>query len=145
MYKRQIPFLGEPRWRWQYPFASLVRAGATLAMGSDWSVSSPDPLEEMHVAVNRMMPSDYPYKVERREVFLPDERLDLPTALAAFTMGSAYVNHLDRETGSIEVGKLADLTVIDRDLFEHPIDEIADAHVEQTFVEGERVFAVPGA
>ena len=140
-----IPFLGEPRWRWQYPFASLVRAGATLAMGSDWSVSSPDPLEEMHVAVNRTMPSDYPYKVERREVFLPDERLDLPTALAAFTMGSAYVNHLDRETGSIEVGKLADLTVIDRDLFEHPIDEIADAHVEQTFVEGERVFAAPSA
>ncbi len=140
-----IPFLGEPRWRWQYPFASLVRAGATLAMGSDWSVSSPDPLEEMHVAVNRTMPSDYPYKVERREVFLPDERLDLPTALAAFTMGSAYVNHLDRETGSIEVGKLADLTVIDRDLFEQPTDEIADAHVEQTFVEGERVFAAPGA
>ena len=140
-----IPFLGEPRWRWQYPFASLVRAGATLAMGSDWSVSSPDPLEEMHVAVNRMMPSDYPYKVERHEVFLPDERLDLPTALAAFTMGSAYVNHLDRETGSIEVGKLADVTVIDRNLFEHPVDEIADAHVEQTFVEGKRVFAVPGA
>ena len=55
-----IPFLGEPRWRWQYPFGSLVRAGAMLAMGSDWSVSSPDPLQEMHVAVNRQMPSDYP-------------------------------------------------------------------------------------
>ncbi len=55
-----IPFLGEPRWRWQYPFASLVRAGATLAMGSDWSVSSPDPLEEMHVAVNRTMPRGLP-------------------------------------------------------------------------------------
>ena len=139
-----IPFLGEPRWRWQYPFASLVRAGATLAMGSDWSVSSPDPLEEMHVAVNRMMPSGYPHKVERREVFLPDERLDLPTALAAFTMGSAYVNHLDHETGSIEVGKLADLAVIDRNLFEQPVDEIADARVEQTFVQGERVFAASG-
>ena len=55
-----IPFLGEPRWRWQYPFASLVRAGADLAMGSDWSVSSPDPLEEIHVAVNRPMPHDLP-------------------------------------------------------------------------------------
>lgn len=139
-----IPFLGEPRWRWQYPFASLVRAGATLAMGSDWSVSSPDPLEEMHVAVNRTMPSDYPYKVERREVFLPDERLDLPTALGAFTMGSAFVNHLDGETGSIEVGKLADLAVIDRNLFEQPVSEIADARVMQTFVEGERVYAAPG-
>ena len=59
-----IPFLGEPRWRWQYPFASLVAAGATLAMGSDWSVSSPDPLAEMHVAVNRRMPADYPYRGE---------------------------------------------------------------------------------
>jgi predicted amidohydrolase YtcJ len=140
-----IPFLGEPRWRWQYPFASLVRAGATLAMGSDWSVSSPDPLEEIHVAVNRKMSSAYPYKVDRNEVFLPEERLDLPTALAAFTMGSAYVNHLDDRTGSIEVGKLADLAVIDRDLFEHPVDEIGDASVVQTFVEGERVFAAPDA
>ncbi len=137
-----IPFLGEPRWRWQYPFASLVRAGAMLAMGSDWSVSSPDPLEEIHVAVNRRMSSTYPHKVETHEVFIPDERLDLATALAAFTMGSAYVNHLDGSTGSIEVGKYADLAVIDRDLFEHPVDEIAEATVEQTFVEGERVFAL---
>jgi predicted amidohydrolase YtcJ len=137
-----IPFLGEPRWRWQYPFASLVRAGAMLAMGSDWSVSSPDPLEEIHVAVNRRMSSTYPHKVENHEVFIPDEQLDLATALAAFTMGSAYVNHLDGSTGSIEVGKYADLAVIDRDLFAHPVDEIADATVEQTFVQGERVFAL---
>lgn len=136
-----IPFLGEPRWRWQYPFGSLVRAGAVLAMGSDWGVSSPNPLEEIHVAVNRVMPPDYPYTVDTREVFLPEERLDLPTALAAFTMGSAYVNHLDRETGSIEAGKLADLVVLDRNLFEHPVEEISEARVELTLVEGERVFA----
>jgi predicted amidohydrolase YtcJ len=140
-----IPFLGEPRWRWQYPFASLSRAGATLAMGSDWSVSSPDPLEEIHVAVNRSMPADYPHKVENREVFIPDERLDLATSLAAFTMGSAFANHLDRETGSIEPGKFADLAVIDRNLFEHPVEEIADATVLQTYVEGERVFSAPDA
>ncbi|HEU4356360.1 MAG TPA: amidohydrolase family protein, partial [Actinomycetota bacterium] len=136
-----IPFLGEPRWRWQYPFGSLVRAGATLAMGSDWSVSSPNPLEEIHVAVNRVMPADYPYKVENREVFLPDERIDLATAIAGFTMGSAYVNHLDRETGSIEVGKNADLAVVDRNLFAHPAAEIAEARVELTLVDGERVHA----
>jgi predicted amidohydrolase YtcJ len=140
-----IPFLGEPRWTWQYPFASLVRAGAMLAMGSDWSVSSPDPLQEMHVAVNRQMPTDYPYRVDSHEVFLPDERLDLPTALAGFTMGSAYVNHLDRETGSIEVGKQADLAVLDRNLFAHPADEISLASCEMTFVGGERVYASAGA
>jgi predicted amidohydrolase YtcJ len=135
-----IPFLGEPRWRWQYPFASLVRAGATLAMGSDWSVSSPDPLEEIHVAVNRRMPPTYLYGNENDEVFLPDERLDLATSIAAFTMGSAYVNHLDDVTGSIEVGKYADLAVVDRDLFAHPVDEIANAQVDATFVEGVPVY-----
>ncbi len=140
-----IPFLGDPRWRWQYPFASLVRSGAVLAMGSDWSVSSPDPLEELHVAVNRVMASDYPYRVENREVFLPDERLDLPTAIAAFTMGSAYVNHLDDQTGSIEIGKAADLVVLDRDLFEHPVSELSDARVLQTFVEGSPVYEAAGA
>jgi predicted amidohydrolase YtcJ len=140
-----IPFLGEPRWRWQYPFGSLVRSGASLAMGSDWSVSSPDPLEEIHVAVNRQMPADYPHKIENREVFLPEERLDLATALAAFTMGSAYVNHLDSTTGSIEPGKFADLAVIDRNLFEHPAEEIASATVHQTYIEGERVFAASHA
>jgi hypothetical protein len=140
-----IPFLGEPRWRWQYPFASLVRAGAVLAMGSDWSVSTPNPLEEIHVAVNRKVPPGYHHKVETEEVFLPEERLDLPTALAAFTMGSAYVNHLEADTGSIEPGKYADLAVIDRDLFAHPVDEIAGATVEQTFVDGERVFTAEGA
>jgi predicted amidohydrolase YtcJ len=140
-----IPFLGEPRWRWQYPFASLVRAGAMLAMGSDWSVSSPDPIEEIHVAVNRCYPPDYHHKVENNEVFLPDERLDLPTALAAFTMGSAFVNHLDEQTGSIEPGKFADLAVIDRNLFEQPMAEIAQARVQQTYVEGELVYAAPEA
>jgi predicted amidohydrolase YtcJ len=131
-----IPFLGEPRWRWQYPFASLVRSGAMLAMGSDWSVSSANPMEEIHVAVNRRYPG-------AETVFLPDERLDLATSIAAFTMGSAYLNHLDGVTGSIEPGKLADLVVVDRDLFASPEDEIALASVELTMVEGERVFAAP--
>jgi predicted amidohydrolase YtcJ len=140
-----IPFLGEPRWRWQYPFGSLVRSGATLAMGSDWSVSSPDPLEEIHVAVNRKTSSTYPYGNDNHEVFLPDERLDLATSIAAFTMGSAYVNHLDDETGSVEVGKYADLTVVDRDLFAHPVDEVANAQVDATFVEGAPVYERNGA
>ena len=140
-----IPFLGEPRWRWQYPFASLVRSGAVLAMGSDWAVSSPDPLEEVHVAVNRRMAATYPYRVEGEGAFLPDERLDLATAIAAFTMGSAFVNHLDRVTGSLEVGKFADLAVLDRNLFDHPVDEIADARVQQTYVQGERVYVAPDA
>ncbi|MGH2527728.1 MAG: amidohydrolase family protein, partial [Actinomycetota bacterium] len=138
-----IPFLGEPRWRWQYPFGSLVRSGAGLAMGSDWSVSSPDPLEEIHVAVNRVMPPSYPYGNGNGEVFLPDERVDLSTALAAFTMGSAYVNHLDDVTGSIEAGKYADLVVVEQNLFGLSLDELFEAKVLLTLVEGEPVFTDP--
>jgi predicted amidohydrolase YtcJ len=139
-----IPFLGEPRASWQYPFASLVRHGASLAMGSDWSVSTADPLQELHVAVNRKMPPSYPYRIDTEEIFLPEERLDLATALAAFTMGSAYVNHLDHETGSIEPGKFADLVVVDRDVFTRPREEIAEARVDLTYVGGERVYGSEG-
>lgn len=135
-----IPFLGEPRWTWQYPFSSLVAHGAVLVMGSDWPVSSPDPLQEIHVAVNRRMSPWYPYRVDTNDVFLPDERLDLPTAVAAFTVGSAFVNHLDAVTGSIEPGKLADLAVVDRNLFAGPVEGIGEAKVDLTFVGGERVY-----
>ena len=140
-----IPFLGEERSGWQYPFASLVRTGAVLAMGSDWGVSTPDPIEEIHVAVNRQMAPKYLYGNDNSEVFIPDERLDLPTSIAAFTMGSAYVNHLDRDTGSVETGKFADLVVLDRNVFAYPVGEISETEVLQTFVEGERVFAAPTA
>jgi hypothetical protein len=135
-----IPFLGPERSTWQYPFGSLVRSGAVLAFGSDWSVSSPDPLWEMHVAVNRKAPASYPYaEGEMHDAFLPEERIDLGTAIAAFTMGSAYVNHLDQETGSVEPGKLADLAVVDRDLFAAPPEEIAEANVVMTLVDGKPV------
>jgi hypothetical protein len=139
-----IPFLGEPRRRWVYPFASLVRAGAMLAMGSDWFVSTPDPVEQIHVAVNRRAAPNHVH-ANGNEVFLPEQRIDLPTALTAFTMGSAFVNHLEGETGSVEVGKAADLAVIDRNLFALPVEEIASARVEQTFVEGRRLYAAPDA
>jgi predicted amidohydrolase YtcJ len=132
-----IPFLGE-RWRWQYPFRSLRAAGAVLAMGSDWSVSTPNPLLEMELAVERVSDDSR----GRKEPLLPDERIDLVDALAAFTAGSAYVNHLD-ETGSLEVGKLADLAVLDRDLFDRGAGAIGEARVVATFVEGAPVFEDP--
>jgi len=137
-----LPFLGPERAGWQYPFGSLLRSGTQLCFGSDWPVSSPNPLWEIHTAVNRTVPPGYPYGgTGEEEPFLPAERIGLAAALAAFTIGSAYVNHAELETGSIEVGKQADLVVLDRDLFGHPADEIALAQVDLTIVNGAVVHA----
>ncbi|MGW4780470.1 amidohydrolase [Streptomyces filamentosus] len=129
-----IPFLGEERAARQYPFGSLLRAGATLAAGSDWPVSSPNPLEGVHVAVNRRDPGSPDEKV-----FYPEERIDLLSALTAYTAGTAHVNGHD-DAGSLLPGHLADLVVLDRDVLAAPADEIAEARVERTYVGGELVY-----
>ncbi|UIX28918.1 amidohydrolase [Streptomyces sp. GQFP] len=134
-----IPFLGPERAAWQYPFGALLRSGATLAAGSDWPVSSPDPLQAIHVAVNRAAPGS-----ASPRVFLPAERIGLTAALTAYTAGSAYANHLD-DTGSVRVGALADLTVLDRDPYAGPPEAIAETKVALTYVGGERVYAAEGA
>lgn len=137
-----IPFLGEPRASWQYPFRTLAGTGTPIAFGSDWPVSSPDPIWGVHVAANRTLPTAHPDAAAwaDRGTFIADERLDLPTGIAAYTIGAAYVNHLDDVSGSIEVGKLADLVVLDRNLFEHPVEEIGDTRVLRTIVGGTTVF-----
>jgi predicted amidohydrolase YtcJ len=128
-----LPFLDPEVAGWQYPFGDLHRAGARLAAGSDWPVSSPDPLQAIHVAVNRVLPGgDGP-------AFLPGQNLDLRTALRAYTAGSAYVNHLD-DTGSLRPGNRADLVVLDRDPFAGPAVEIGDCSVASTYVDGRRVY-----
>ncbi|MER3418464.1 MAG: amidohydrolase [Chloroflexota bacterium] len=130
-----IPFLGPERTRWQYPFRSLLDAGARLAGGSDLPVSTANVFEQLEVAVNRVPPWD-----RSAEPFLPEQRLSLDEAIAAFTIGSAYVNHLDDRTGSITPGKLADLVVVDRDLFDRGAGPIGAARAVLTLVEGEVVF-----
>jgi predicted amidohydrolase YtcJ len=136
MRKLTLPFVSAERAAWQYPWASLRRAGAALAFGSDWSVSTPDPLALVEVAVTRVAPDD-----RSGEPFLPAERLDLPAALDAVTIGAAYANRLDATTGSIEPGKLADLAVLDRVLFDPAAGPVGDARVLATFVEGAVVHA----
>ncbi|MDY0814077.1 amidohydrolase [Kitasatospora purpeofusca] len=130
-----IPFLGPERASWQYPFGALLRAGATLAAGSDWPVSSPDPLAGLHVAVNRREP-----ETEDDRVFLPEQRLDLASAIAAYTAGTAHVNGHD-DAGVLAPGLLADLVVLDRDILTGPPEEIAAARVLRTYVGGELVHA----
>jgi predicted amidohydrolase YtcJ len=132
-----IPFLGPERSAWQYPFGDLHRDGATLVMGSDWPVTSPNPLAGIHVAVNRTgehAPAD-------AEPLDRGQSLPLPVALAAYTAGSAWVTRVEHLTGSIREGLRGDLVVLDRDPFEAPASQIARARVHRTYIDGQLVYA----
>jgi predicted amidohydrolase YtcJ len=133
MVELTLPFLGAERARWQYPFGDLHRSGAHLAAGSDWPVTTPSPLEAIHVAVNR-----WPYGEAGRagnEPFLPEQSLGLEIAFAAYTSGSAWVNKRD-DAGTIASGQVADLVVLDRDPFVAEAGEIGAAQVVSTWVDG---------
>ena len=136
-----IPFLGERRSGWQYPFRSLQAAGAALCGGSDWPVSSPDPLLAIHVAVNRTLPTDA--GGAGNEAFLPEQAITLASMLGAYTAGSAAVNGVDDHVGSIRAGMDADFAVIDADLSHVDSSDICHATVRQTWVRGELVHDTP--
>jgi predicted amidohydrolase YtcJ len=132
-----IPFLGSRRAAWQYPFGSLQRAGAPLASGSDWPVSTANPLEIIHTTVNRAPagatgPAALP--------FLGEQALSLADALIAHSLGTAYLNHDEQRSGSIEVGKTGGIVILDRDIFAAPVAEIGSATVVYTIIGGEIVY-----
>ncbi len=108
-------------------------------MGSDWPVSTPDPLRQLHVAVNRTPAGDSPTWTASDGVFLPEERLDLAFALRAFTAGSAWVNGVDTTHGTLEIGKQADFVVLDHNLFAIPTDDIWNAGIRQAWIAGSPV------
>ena len=127
--------MGEERSKYLYPINSLHKLGVKLAFGSDWYVTSANPLLAIEVAVTRLEPDG-----NTTDPLLPAEAIDLATAIRAATLGSAYGNFLNEATGSIEVGKLADLIVIDTNLFDIPASDISEARVMMTLFEGEVVF-----
>ncbi len=130
-----LPILGPERSRWLYPIKSVANTGAVIAFGSDWSVTSMNPLEAIQVAVTRRGVNEAP-----GPAWLPEESVDLSLMLAGYTINGAYVNFEEAETGSIEVGKAADLVVLDRNLFETPAHEIHQAKVLLTVLEGKAVY-----
>jgi predicted amidohydrolase YtcJ len=129
------PALGPARSRWLYPIASVARTGAVVAAGSDWSVSSLNPLDGIEMGITHREP-DSP----QQKPWHPDERVDLATMIAMYTINAAYANHQERETGSIEVGKAADLVILDRNLFAIPPEQIHYAQVLRTILEGRTVY-----
>jgi predicted amidohydrolase YtcJ len=127
-----LPFIGAERADRQYPFRSILQAGARLAMGSDWSVSTPDVMQQVEVAVRRVHPED-----RSSPPLGPEERLTVGEAIAAFTSGSAYVNHVEDYAGAIVAGHRADLVVLDRNPFD---GDPGASKVDMTIVNGEVVF-----
>jgi predicted amidohydrolase YtcJ len=134
-----LPFIQPELARWLYPIGSLVRDGAVVVSGSDWSVSSANPFLQIETAVSRQDPLN----AEDPE-FIPEERISLAEAIAMLTIDAAWVNHNDAETGSVEVGKMADLAVLDRNLFDIDVEEISDTQVMMTLFGGEIVFEATG-
>jgi predicted amidohydrolase YtcJ len=133
-----LPVLGPQRSRWLYPIGSMVRSGAVVVGGSDWPVSSCNPLEAIQVAITRIGLDN-----STSDSWIPEERVDLATMIAAYTINGAWDNHLEQETGSIEVGKFADLTVLSQNLFDIPSSEIHKTRVLLTLLEGHVVWQDP--
>jgi predicted amidohydrolase YtcJ len=137
-----LPFVGPQRAAWQYPIGSLLRQGGRVAFGSDWPVSSADPLQQMHVAVNRMLSTRLgePGSVETTLPLLPAEAIAVDVAVDAFTRAVAYVNHEEDTAGTLEPGKLADLAVLSQDIFTVPPTAIGHTTVEATIAGGRVVY-----
>jgi hypothetical protein len=127
--------VGEDRVQKFYPVRSMQKAGALLVGGSDWNVTSLNPLEAIETAIRRQDP----YTMTGPTLG-QNEEVDLYTALDMYTRNAAYVMRLEDKTGTIEVGKRADLIVLDRNLFEIPVTEISEAKVLLTLMDGKEVY-----
>ena len=161
-WKLSVPYLGRQRaFFQQYPFKSLFQAGVNVTIASDFFVSEPDPLAAIYCGMTRVMPqrvfdqtyggnpnyrlvtdTDAALKPGDLGVLPPlNERASLEDMLVASTLNSAYANFLDGDIGSIEAGKLADLVVLDKNLFEIDNEEIPTTQIAMTFFEGQLVYS----
>ncbi len=129
-----LPYIKPESVRWMYPIGSLQRDGAVVVSGSDWSVSSANPFLQMETAITRTDPLS-----DEGEAFIPDERVSLADVIPMLTINAAWVNHSENETGSIEVGKYADLAVLDQNLFDIAVYDISKTQVLLTLFGGEAV------
>jgi predicted amidohydrolase YtcJ len=161
-WKLNLPYLGHERaFQQQYPCNSLFKAGVNVTVASDFFVSEPNPLAAIYCGMTRRMPKpvfdqDYGGNPKYRRVSDPDAELNpgdlgvLPPAdekasledmLIASTLNGAWANFLEQDLGSIEVGKLADLVVLEQNLFDIEIEQIPSTQIKMTFFEGQLVYS----
>ncbi len=129
-----MPRLGPRRSALQYPIATLHRLGASVSFGSDWPVSSADPLQGLAVAVTRQTPDGEP-----AGGWLPEERLPILDAIDAYTRGSAH-QAFDDDRGVIAPGMVADFTLVEHDITAMPGAEVADVGAVGVWMAGDEVW-----
>ena len=130
-----LPQVGPARVEQMYPIGSLARAGARIVAGSDWNVTTPNPLVAIETALTRQDPSG-----RRTAVLNAEEAVDLDTMLRAYTVNGAWLMRQERSTGMLAPGMRADFVILDKNLFEIPASEISETRVLATFLDGVAVF-----
>ena len=137
-YNIQVPYLGQKLADEEYPMESFFKAGVPVASSSDYAVTIPcNPLNAIQIGITRSKLDVNDLK----EVLWPEERATLDQMIASFTINGAYANFLEETTGSIEVGKEADIIVLDKNLFNIPVNEINKAKVVLTLFGGKDVYS----
>lgn len=133
--------VGAERSRHFYAYGDLYRAGAPLIAGSDWPVSSANPFAAMQIAATRPYSDETAPAMVRETAWLPEQRvLDIETLIRAFTINGARWQSREDSIGSLEVGKLADLVVVDQNIMEIPVSDISKTKVLTTMVDGKIVY-----
>ncbi|SVC33942.1 uncharacterized protein METZ01_LOCUS286796, partial [marine metagenome] len=116
---------------------SVHESGGMIVGGSDWAVSTMNPLVAIETAIRREDPENV-----ITGVLNAAERMDLDEMLRAYTINAAYLMHQENTTGSIQVGKAADLIVLEQNLFDIPVDAIGDVRVLRTMIDGVTVYEI---
>jgi hypothetical protein len=132
--RRAATYIGN-RIETTYAFRALLDAGAALAFGSDWFVAPPTPLEGIYAAVTRRTIDD-----KNPDGWVPEQKITVEEALRAYTSSAARASFEESRKGTLAAGKLADLVMLDRNIFEVAPEEIRNVHVLLTMVGGRRVF-----
>jgi len=130
-----LPAVGAKRVNEMYPLASLASSGATLVGGSDWYVTSLNPLEAIETAVTRADESGIVTGVLNR-----NESMSLADMIKVYTLNGAFIMHQEDQVGSIEINKWADLVILEKNLFEIPVSDVGDVQVYKTLLQGEIVY-----
>jgi predicted amidohydrolase YtcJ len=127
--------IGDERMRTSWPMKSLLKTGAVVALGSDWFVTQPTPLEGIYAAVTRRTIDG-----ENPSGLISEEKVRVEDALHGYTTGAAYAVFEENRRGTLATGKLADMVLLDRDLRSIPSDEIPETKVLMTVVGGKVVY-----